>query len=47
MKKFLIALAASSMLVPTGAYVLQASPAKSGTKPQYGSYGFDMAGMDR
>lgn len=47
MKTFLIALAASSMLVPMGAVSVDAAPARSISKPAYGSFGFDTAGMDR
>ncbi len=41
MKKFLIALMASSVIASVGA---QAEPT---AKPQYGTFGFDTAGMDR
>ena len=46
MNKFLIALAASSMLVSADADVAVAAPAGP-AKPTYGSFGFDIAGMDR
>jgi putative endopeptidase len=46
MKTFLIALAASSMLVPVAGGTAMAAPAKSAAKPTYGDYGFDTAGMD-
>ncbi|MBW8910361.1 MAG: M13 family metallopeptidase [Sphingomonas sp.] len=49
MKKFLIALGASTMLVSTtSAWVAGGSQAQAASaKPQYGSFGFDEAGMDR
>jgi len=50
MNKFLIALAASSMLAPAGQLAFAAAPASttsSDPRPQYGSFGFDAAGMDR
>ena len=47
MHKYLIALAASSMLMPAGADVAVAAPAGHAAKPTYGSFGFDVAGMDR
>ncbi|MHA3790324.1 M13 family metallopeptidase [Sphingomonas sp. YL-JM2C] len=51
MKIFLIALAASSMLVPVAAPIAgdaaRAAPAKATAKPTYGDFGFDAAGMDR
>ncbi|RYD87511.1 MAG: M13 family peptidase, partial [Sphingomonadales bacterium] len=47
MKNFLIALAASSMIVPAGLAVAQAAPTQSTGKPQYGTFGFDAAGMDK
>ncbi len=54
MKIILIALTASSMLVPVAAQPAFAAKAKSAakaklvsSKPQYGSFGFDETGMDR
>ena len=48
MKKILIALAASSMLAPASlAVAAQPVSGKAAAKPQYGSFGFDVAGMDR
>ena len=44
MKNFVLALAATSMLVPVTA---QAAPATAAAKPQYGDFGFDTAGMDK
>ncbi|KQX18336.1 MULTISPECIES: M13 family metallopeptidase [unclassified Sphingomonas] len=47
MKIFLIALAASSMLMPVAGNIARAAPAGTATKPVYGDFGFDTAGMDR
>lgn len=47
MKYALIALVASSMLVPIASTVAVAAPARSAAKPAYGSFGFDTAGMDK
>jgi putative endopeptidase len=47
MQKFLIALVASSMLVPAANGIAVAAPAKSAAKPTYGSFGFDSAGMNK
>jgi putative endopeptidase len=47
MQTFLIALAASSMLVPVAGDIALAAPAKTAAKPTYGDFGFDAAGMDR
>ncbi|MET0374084.1 MAG: M13 family metallopeptidase [Rhizorhabdus sp.] len=47
MKNFLIALAASSMITPVVATAAKEKPATTAAKPTYGSFGFDIAGMDR
>ena len=47
MKKFLIAIAASSILLPAALCAAPAASAKSSAKPQYGTFGFDTAGMDK
>ena len=47
MKTYLIALAASSMIVPVAIGAAQAAPVAKAAKPQYGTFGFDTAGMDR
>ncbi len=47
MKTFLIALAASSMLVPAGGGAAMAVSPKIAGKPAFGSFGFDTAGMDK
>jgi putative endopeptidase len=48
LKKILIALAATSMLAPAAISIAASKPAaKAADKPQYGTFGFDEAGMDR
>ena len=48
MKIFWIALAASSIFVPAASFGAgQATQTKAADKPQYGSFGFDIAGMDK
>ncbi|KRB85907.1 peptidase M13 [Sphingomonas sp. Root710] len=47
MKYFLIALAASSMIVPVTMTAAKGPSAHSPAKPTYGNFGFDTAGMDR
>lgn len=47
MNKLLIALAAGTMLAPASAAVAAPASAAASTKPTYGSFGFDSAGMDR
>ncbi|ATE65116.1 M13 family metallopeptidase [Rhizorhabdus dicambivorans] len=47
MNKFLIALAAGTMLVPAANGSAVAATARPAAKPTYGSFGFDTAGMDR
>ena len=47
MRQFLIALAASSMIVPVAMAAAKDKPSVTAAKPTYGSFGFDTAGMDR
>jgi putative endopeptidase len=47
MKNILIALAASSMLVPAGGAFAATAATKAAAGPTYGSFGFDAKGMDR
>ena len=47
MRYFLIALSASSMIVPVAMAAAKDKPAATAAKPTYGSFGFDTAGMDK
>ena len=47
MRYFLIALAASSMILPVAMVAAKEKPAATAGKPAYGSFGFDTAGMDK
>jgi len=48
MNNLLIALAASTMLMPMGEGVTHAAPARAAAdKPAYGTFGFDTGGLDR